>query len=145
MVSALTDARKDLIFLGGDGWGNVGHEFFKVLNGKKIEAYSVSHWHEDLVSARSLKFKKRMKSLDRVATDTGVLAYDATMLTIEAILQAKVLTREGVEAALSKIKKFKGVTGNYQFSPGLLKKSLVVLKITDDTFKFDRVIEPGSL
>jgi branched-chain amino acid transport system substrate-binding protein len=131
-------------FLGGDGWGNVGEEFFGILNGKQLTGYSVSHWHPEEKSAMSRKFSAGYtKKFGKSPDDTSVLSYDAMSLLIEAILQTKDYSRAGIEKSLNSLKQFYGVTGKFIFqNKRAPKKSLVLLSANNSKFKVLERVEP---
>ena len=136
LISAILKAGIQTPFLGGDGWGDVGEEFFAVIGDANVNGYSVSHWHPELKSVRSLKFVKDFKTkFTKLPNDTAVLAYDGMLLMIEAILKAKERTRQGLEKSLSSIKTFDGVTGHARFSSGSAPlKSLTLISARGSKF-----------
>ena len=147
MIAALAKAGINKPFLGADGWGNVGQEFFGILGGVSFTGYSVSHWHPELQTKASVAFvTEYQKSFGKTPNDTSVLAYDSTLLLIEALLNSKSYTREGVENALNAMKEFKGVTGDFQMSANHApRKSLVLLKSEAKKFKIVGQIDPKRL
>jgi branched-chain amino acid transport system substrate-binding protein len=129
-------------FLGGDGWGDVGAQFFQILNGQPLTGYSVSHWHPELKDSASRKFITEFrKKFGKNPNDTAVLAYDATKIFVEALIKAKTKDREGLEESLGDMTHYLGVTGEFLFRRDRApSKSIVLLK--NGTDKFDVV---GSL
>ena len=146
IISALLQSGIHKPFLGGDGWGNVGDEFFSVLGNQNLEGFSISHWHPDVAAPRSRRFVHDYKARFRkMPNDTSVLAYDATLLLVEAILSAKSRTREGLDAALTEIRQFEGVTGSFRFRPGEAPaKSMVLLSANKRRFKVVDTIAPKA-
>jgi branched-chain amino acid transport system substrate-binding protein len=146
IIAALHAAGIQKPFLGGDGWGNVGEEFFAIIGKEKINGYSTSHWHPQEMSARSKKFAASyVKAFGKEPNDTSVLAYDSMSLLIDAILAANSLSREGVEESLARLSSYNGVTGKFIFSSGRApKKSLVLLSISNSKFKVADRIEPSE-
>lgn len=144
LISALTEAGIKKPFLGADGWGNEGSEFFRVLKGKKFTGYSVTHWHPKLNTKKSKKFvADYLKRFNKLPNDTSVLAYDSMTLLIQAIIKTKPLTRENLERTLSTINTLDGVTGKSYWEPHKSpKKNILVLKTTDTGFAIDQVISP---
>jgi branched-chain amino acid transport system substrate-binding protein len=145
VISTLSEAGLHPAFLGGDGWGNVGEEFFKIINGRKFTAYSVSHWHSDLKTAASIRFKKRyIEKFSKEPNDTAVLAYDAMSLLLNAILSTDRYARADVESALSRLQSFSGVTGvfKYRSQGGAPEKSIVLLRAENSKFKLIEQINP---
>lgn len=147
VISALVKANINKPFLGGDGWGNVGAEFFAILAGDKFSGYSLSHWHEEMNSPDSVMFKtKYRKEFGKTPNDTSVLAYDSMSLLLTAVLNAKDISREGLERAIREIRNFSGITGKFVFRNGAApEKSLVLLKAGQGKFKVLETIAPGAL
>jgi branched-chain amino acid transport system substrate-binding protein len=145
IISALIDSGIDKPFLGGDGWGDVGEEFFKELHGRKISSYSVSHWNPDLKTPTSLAFKKSFISeFGKSPNDTAVLAYDSMMMLIQAILNLKNYSRDAVELELNKLHIFRGVTGTFKITPNNAPlKTIVLLKTNNNRFDVVTTIEPN--
>jgi branched-chain amino acid transport system substrate-binding protein len=141
LISTLTEAGVTTPFLGADGWGNEGSEFFRVLKGKKFTGYSVTHWHPKLNTKKSKKFvADYLKRFKKLPNDTSVLAYDSMTLLIQTIVKTKPLTRENLEKNLSLVKTFDGVTGRaYWDAHHSPKKDIVVLKTTDSGFAIDQI------
>lgn len=144
LIAALTEAGVSKPFLGADGWGNEGSEFFRVLKGKKFTGYSVTHWHTKLKTRKSERFVAEYKRrFDKLPNDTSVLAYDSMTLLIRALIQTKPLTRENLEKTLSSINTLDGVTGKSYWEPHKApKKNMLVLKTTDSGFAINQVIAP---
>jgi len=148
IISALIDGGINRPFLGGDGWGDIGEEFYKVLGGKDLRGFSVSHWHPDLKTKASISFSKRFEGAYHVqANDTAVLAYDSANLLFQAIIKTKNLTREGVEKSLSQITHFNGATGTFRYRSGSAapEKSIVLLSTNKTRFQVAEVLEPRSV
>ncbi len=146
IISAVLNAGIHKPFLGGDGWGDVSDEFFSVLGNQTLEGFSVSHWHPDFDSQKSHRFVRDYTAkFGRRPNDTAVLAYDATLLLVEAVLSARTRTREGLEAALAGIRTFSGVTGDFRFRDDRAPaKSLVLLSVNNKHFKIIESISPSD-
>ena len=146
LISALTEAGINKPFLGADGWGNEGTEFFRVLKGKKFVGYSVTHWHPRMTTSKSIQFvNDYLKRYEKLPNDTSVLAYDSMTMLIQAIVNTKKLNRENLEKSLSSIKTFDGVTGrSYRTANKAPKKDIVVLKTTDTGFALYKVVSPNG-
>ena len=144
LISALTEVGITKPFLGADGWGNEGSEFFRVLKGKKFTGYSVTHWHPKLNTPKSKKFvADYLKRFNKLPNDTSVLAYDSMTLLIQAIVKTKPLTRENLEKTLSSILTLDGVTGRSYWEPHQApRKNTLVLKTTDTGFAINQIIAP---
>ena len=144
LISALTEVGITKPFLGADGWGNEGSEFFRVLKGKKFTGYSVTHWHPKLNTPKSKKFvADYLKRFNKLPNDTSVLAYDSMTLLIQAIVKTKPLTRENLEKTLSSILTLDGVTGRSYWEPHQApRKNILVLKTTATGFAINQIIAP---
>lgn len=131
-------------FLGGDGWGDVGQQFFQILGGQPLEGYSVSHWHPSLTDAKTIQFKSDYdKRFGKTPNDTSVLAFDATNLFVEALLAAKTMDRPGIEAAINSVRTLDGVTGRFIFQANAAPaKSIVLLKSGSSRFEIADQIHP---
>lgn len=146
IISAILNAGINKPFLGGDGWGNVGQEFFGILKNQKLTGYSVSHWHPDVPSAKSKEFVATYKkAFGKTPNDTSVLAYDSASLLVDVILRASAPTRKEIEESFNKTKTFSGVTGKFLFQNKRAPiKSLVVLEANSSKFKVLEIIEPSK-
>lgn len=146
LIAALSKAGVKVPFMGADGWGNVGQEFFGILNDAKFSGFSTSHWHPDLKDKASLDFIASYKaSFGKMPNDTSVLAYDSMLLLVEALLKSKTLDREGVENALNQMASFKGVTGKFVMAANQPpRKSLVLLKTNNKKFQIVDSISPQT-
>jgi branched-chain amino acid transport system substrate-binding protein len=144
LIAALTEAGITKPFLGADGWGNEGSEFFRVLKGKKFTGYSVTHWHPKLKAKKSEHFVAEYKKrFDKLPNDTSVLAYDSMTLLIQALIKTKPRNRENLEKTLSSINLFDGVTGKSYWQPHQApKKNMLVLKTTDTGFAINQIVSP---
>lgn len=146
IILSLLEAGVKKPFLGADGWGNEGSEFFSVLKGKTFEGYSVTHWHPDLDTMKSKSFVQAYKKqFGKSPNDTSVLAYDFTNFLIQGILSDSTLTRESLESRLQSITNFEGVTGKYLLIPNKAPaKDILILKTSRDQFVIDRIIPVSS-
>ena len=144
VISAILKSGINKPFLGGDGWGDVGDEFFSVIGASKLNGYSVSHWHPDLKTSRSKIFVRDFqKQFGKKPNDTAVLAYDSMLLAIDALTHAKTLNRQGFEDALNDIKEFDGVTGHAKFVVGSAPlKSLTLLSAKNTKFTPIEMVNP---
>lgn len=140
VILSLLEAGINKPFLGADGWGNEGSEFFKVLQGRNFEGYSVTHWHPELASEKSKSFVRVYKSkFGRLPNDTSVLAYDFMNFLIDAVLKAPAVNRESLESALTSLRSHHGVTGRYLMAPNKApEKDILILKTSPKGFQIDR-------
>jgi branched-chain amino acid transport system substrate-binding protein len=148
VIAAIVQTGMNKPFLGGDGWGNVGEQFFGILGGRVFDGYSMSHWHKDIREKRSQSFVASYLARFRKApNDTAVLAYDATRLFDEALIRAKASgqspTRASLEAALTGLRSFTGASGQFEFveNQAAPHKSIVLLK-AGSKFQVVDVIPP---
>ena len=145
VITALIESGVNVPFLGGDGWGNVGEQFFKLLNGQNFTAYSVSHWHPEIKNAISNEFVKQYSTkFGKEPNDTAVLAYDSTSIILTALLSLKKFSRAAVEKELLKARVFDGVTGKFRFNErgGAPEKSIVLMRNEASQFKVVERIDP---
>lgn len=147
IISAFVNAGINKPFLGADGWGNEGKEFFSVLKGKKFIGYSVTHWHPKLNTAKSKKFvNSYLSSFKKLPNDTSVLAYDSMNLLIDVILATPKRTRHDLEKALSAVKEFDGITGHYIFKPHQApQKDILILKTRNSQFEIDQILKAEQI
>jgi branched-chain amino acid transport system substrate-binding protein len=146
VISALLGAGISRPFIGGDGWGDTGEEFYKVLGGKQFTAFSLSHWQSGLTDSASVEFAKRyFQTYGQTPNDTAVLAYDSMKIMIRAILSAKAYTRDGVEEALDRIGTFQGITGHFKFVEphSAPEKSILLIKVGATEFKIAERLNPN--
>lgn len=146
LISSMIEAGIDKPFLGADGWGNEGSEFFRVLKGKSFTGYSVTHWHPKLNTKKSIKFvDDYLKKYQKLPNDTSVLAYDSMSLLIKALTLTKNINREKLNDTLSSLKNFEGVTGRFVLQANKApKKDIIILKTTDTGFAIHKVISPEN-
>jgi len=144
IIANLSDLGVSKPFLGGDGWGNVGREFFSIVGAKKFAGYSVSHWHTEERSKASKNFVSNyIKEFKKEPNDTSVLAYDSMSLLLQAVMGAKANSRVEIENSLSEMKSFTGVTGKFIFrSDRAPKKSLILLSANNAKFQILERIDP---
>lgn len=143
IILALLEAGIRTPFLGADGWGNEGSEFFSVLKGKQFNGYSVTHWHPRLNAPDSRSFVQAyQEKFGKLPNDSSVLAYDFTNFLIEGIVRCKKFDRESLEDCLQKISEFRGITGRYLMSPNKApQKDILLLKTSQGKFVVDRSIK----
>lgn len=147
IILALASNGIKKIFLGGDGWGNYGEQFLKVLQGQRIEGYSLSHWFSEIPTVKSKEFISSYKSrFNKMPNDTAVLSYDSMNILVETILKTKDHSRIGIEKSLNSLKRFNGVTGTFNYANGgALQKSIVLLKTGISNYKFVKILNPKDL
>lgn len=144
LISTLYDAGvKPRLWLGGDGWGNSVDLFYRIVGKRKFKAYTISHWHPDIDTAKSKHFLSEFtRRYGKSPVDTAVLAYDAAELLIQALLNASNYSREGILEAVEKIRVLDGVTGRlvYPNSSRTPEKPAVLLKFENGLMSVERII-----
>ena len=144
IISALVDGKiTPKYWLGGDGWGNSLDLFHKIIGLRSYRALTVSHWHPEVKTQKSISFSKAyLKKYNKSAIDTAVLAYDAANLMIQAILNSKKLDREGLINSIEGIKTFGGVTGklNYPNHKRTPIKTAVILNHENGKFSLETIV-----
>lgn len=143
IIAALLDAHINVPFLGGDGWGNVGEEFFGITRDRPLKGYSVSHWFTDANDPKSIKFKTEyLTQFKKAPNDTSVLAYDAMNYLMDVILENQAYTPETLEKALNKKKVYEAISGKTIFNHGLVEsKNLIILKVSPNKFQFFKKVD----
>lgn len=144
IISSFLDFGINKPFVGADGWGNEGKEFFNVLKNRSFTGYSVTHWHPKLQTRKSLDFVENYKEkFKKVPNDTSVLAFDYMNFLIETILKSKLHDRESLEIALQGMKNFEGVTGKYKLAANKApQKNILILKSSEKGFEIDKSWSP---
>lgn len=100
------------VFIGGDGWSE--RNFLDRGGSQLTKAYYCSHWSPLSENPRSREFV-RLHGAKRGFGVGAALAYDAVMIAAAAIENAKSFDHEDIQAALSKIRDYEGVTGTITF------------------------------
>lgn len=141
IILSLLEAGIKKPFLGADGWGNEGSEFFSILKEHQFEGYSVTHWHPRLRTQKSQNFVKAYQQrFKKLPNDSSVLAYDFMNFLIAAILRSDKYDRESLEKSLQSLQHFEGVTGKYIMSANKApSKDILVLKTGKDSFVIGQV------
>lgn len=132
-------------WLGGDGWGNSVALFNRIVEGRELLAYSVSHWHDSLASPLSRSFYKNFsKNFGKPPVDTAVLAYDSARIFFEALLKSKSLDRASLLESIETLDSFESLTGKMWYKNGSRtpEKPAVLLKIKNQKITFERLIAP---
>jgi branched-chain amino acid transport system substrate-binding protein len=127
--------------LGSDSWGS--HKLL-TLAGHDLEGcFFSAHFSPDLASPKARKFIDEFAAkYGKKPDDVAALTYDAGMLLCQAISRAGSLDRIKVRDALAH-EEYAGVTGKIAYSgTGNPVKSVVILQIKDDHFKYFTTMEP---
>lgn len=138
IISSIAKSGIKVPFLGGDGWGNEGKEFFKIIDDSAVNGYSITHWHQDDTSLTSSNFVKSYhKKYNKIPNDTAALAFDSMSFLISAIIENKSHDRNGLEKMIKKKFTHNGVTGKTIFNNGKpSQKDFVILKAASGKFSY---------
>lgn len=120
VIQQLLNAGFKGIFLGGDGTYNAnGAHLFKIANAKGTKLHFLGHWSADIDSEANRRFVSSYKvKFSRVPDTDAVLGYDSMSLLIKAMLSGASTDRKSVQAALTKINSFQGLSGEIRFANG---------------------------
>lgn len=135
IIRYFKDNKVEKIFIGGDGWGNVGDEFSRILLGLDFKGYSITHWHEKFIGNQTNSFSQKYNNrFGKTPNDTAVLAYDSAHILIDAILKSKNLSPREIEDNLSRLNDFEGLTGKYSFNESVFPvKEAFMMKVNSKT------------
>lgn len=128
--------------IGGDGWDSP--ELLKIAGSAIVGSYFTNHYSPDRKDPVAETFIKRYKEKHNTVPDAlAALSYDATMILLKAINNAKSLKHDDIVNNLNSIKNHKGVTGNITFDKnGDAVKSAVILKVEKDGVKYMTTVNP---
>lgn len=128
------------VFIGGDGWAD--RSFFDLGGNQLTKAYYCSHWSPSSENPRSQEFV-RLYSAKKEFGMSSALAYDAVMMAAAAIENAKSFAHEDIQAALSKIRDYEGVTGTITFDGnGDPVKCGVIMEIENGAARYLKTLCP---
>lgn len=128
--------------LGGDGWDSP--ELLKIGGDAVTGSYFTNHYSPERKDPVTEKFINLYKAKHGVVPDAlAALSYDATLLLLTSLDNAKNSDRLSIKAELEKVKNFKGSTGTMNFDKnGDAVKSTVILKIEKDGVKYVTTVTP---
>jgi branched-chain amino acid transport system substrate-binding protein len=128
--------------LGGDGWDSP--ELLKIGGNAVVGGYFTNHYSPDRKDPVAEAFIKKYKGKYGVVPDSlGALAYDATMIFLKALDEAKRPNSQDILKVLSALKNYKGVTGNMSFDRnGDPVKSVAILRVEKGEFKYVTTVNP---
>jgi branched-chain amino acid transport system substrate-binding protein len=128
--------------LGGDGWDSP--DLIKIGGSAILGSYFTNHYSAERKDKVAEAFTGRYKQKYGAVPDAwAALTYDATMLYLQSLDQAKKATPEEVMKVLTDLKNFKGATGNISFDRnGDPVKSAVILRVEKDGFKYVTTVTP---
>ncbi|OPY65149.1 MAG: hypothetical protein A4E63_03128 [Syntrophorhabdus sp. PtaU1.Bin050] len=130
------------VMVGGDGWDSP--ELLKTGGNAVVGGYFTNHYSPDRKDPVAEAFIKKYKAKYGVVPDTfAALKYDATMIFLKALDEAKKPNSQEIVKLLASLKNYKGVTGNMSFDRnGDAVKSVVILKVEKGGFKYMTTVNP---
>lgn len=106
------------LVIGGDGWGDKGDLFFKIVGTQKFQGYKFAHWVKNSNGQKSKEFTKQFKEKTGYdPVESSALMYDSMNAFFKAVESKE--NRIGSTSLLKAIQGlngFEGVTGPIQFS-----------------------------
>lgn len=128
------------VFVGGDGWAD--RSFFDMGGNQLTKAYYCSHWSPLSENPRSQEFV-RLHGAKKEFDVGSALAYDAVMVAAAAIENASSFAHEDIQAALSKIRDYEGVTGTISFDDnGDPVKCGIIMEIENGATRYLKTLCP---
>lgn len=121
--------------IGGDGWGNKGKVFFKIIRKRSFKGLNFTHWTLENLN-RHYQDANIIRYLNAHPVDSAALMYDATAIAIEAILRhiRKPIEIGTIQRALEATN-FHGITGKVKFdSNGDPNKKIFIQAIKNGSF-----------
>ncbi|MBE7492748.1 MAG: ABC transporter substrate-binding protein [Planctomycetes bacterium] len=131
--------------LGGDGWES--DKLVPNAKGALEGCYFGNHYAEADENARVKAFVEAYrKKYGNAPSSLAALGYDVVYVVKKAIEDAGEFDRAKVRDALAKLKGFEGVTGKFDIDERRdARKSISMLKIEGEKFKFVRQINPSEV
>jgi branched-chain amino acid transport system substrate-binding protein len=128
--------------LGGDGWDSP--DMVKIAGDAINGGYFTNHYSPDDPRPEVQEWVSKYQAKYGAKPDAlGTLAYDATLILLEAIRIAGTDKPAMVRDAMAKIKDFKCVSGNISFDEnGNPLKSAVILEYSGGTQKYVTTVNP---
>ncbi len=130
------------IYLGGDAWDDI----WSVAGEAAAGSFHSTPWHprvpfrqsEHLLKIYQAKYGAKVQNL------SAPLAYDATMLLINAIRRAGSLDRRLIRDAIAGTVRFAGATGYISFDDNgdPLDKGVIILKLENGATRFITTVNP---
>ncbi|MEO1299116.1 MAG: ABC transporter substrate-binding protein, partial [Cyanobacteria bacterium J06636_16] len=127
--------------LGSDAWGTMSEgQLSEDLEG----SFFSSHFAADNVAPEARTFVTRYQErYNRLPDDVAALTYDAFGLLFRAIQSQEEIGTEAIRNGLFSVSDYRGVTGVIAYEQsGDPTKSVVVMKIQNERFKFDQLSAP---
>lgn len=137
--------------LGGDGWDS--SKLVDSGGEAIIGGYFCNHYHNKDTRPQVQEFLKMWKEEypdengGVPATTMGALAYDAAMLTFDALKRASSLSNVGLKNALRRTEGFEGVSGtiNLKGKKGDPPKRAIVVSVQRGEWGFVKAVEPSEI
>ncbi len=128
--------------VGGDGWDSP--DLIKIGSSAIIGNYFTNHYSPERKDKIAEAFITKYRQKHGAVPDAlAALAYDATMIYLQSLDNAKKPTPEEVVKALDGLRNFRGVTGTISFDKnGDPVKSAVILRVEKDGFKYVTTVNP---
>lgn len=128
--------------LGGDGWDSP--DLLKIGGDAVVGSYFTNHYSPDRKDPVAEAFITKYKTKHGTVPDAlGALAYDATMILLNALDRAEKPTPELILKEIEKTKNHKGVTGTITFNNnGDAVKSTVIIKVEKNGPKYITTVNP---
>lgn len=144
IIKHLYDRGFTKIFMGGDGWRQLGGMMFEPQYQAHFQGYMTAHWHPDLQTEASLSFKRDYEQrFHSEPTDSAVLSYDSMLFVGNMLSNLDHFSRESIEEGLSNMKTYSGVIGKLIFSRNNApQKTMLILKSQPKNFIIDRIVDP---
>jgi branched-chain amino acid transport system substrate-binding protein len=130
------------IMMGGDGWDS--DDMLKIAGDAIYDGYFTNHYSPDDPRSEVQEWVKKYEERYGSKPDAlATLAYDATVLLIEAINQAKSDDPLKVKDAMQNIQNFKSISGDISVdAEGNPVKSAVILKYTKNGREYVATVSP---
>ncbi len=130
------------VMMGGDGWDSP--EMLKIAGNAIHDAYFTNHYSPDDPRSEVQEWVKKYETKFGSKPDAlATLAYDATLLLIEAVKKANTDDPLKVRDILRDIKDFKSISGNIALDEyGNPIKSAVILKYTANGQEYVATVTP---
>lgn len=137
MVATIIKNIENPIILGGDGWGDKGELFFKIIGNHSINAYKFAHWTSDFSDYRSKQFVRNfVDKKGYMPVESSALMYDAITILLKAIKESPHKNSLSINKTLLKTINFEGVTGLISLDSSLRhNKKPVIQKVQSGKFR----------
>lgn len=141
------EAGLNVKMLGGDGWDS--QEILRSGGDAILGSYFCNHYNSKETRPEVQDFLKKWvaKYGKEPGTTMGALAYDATMLTLEAVKRAKSLDSKALIDSIADTENFAGVSGKITLKGrnGNPAKRAIVVTLKKDGQEFAKAYEPEDI